>query len=149
MRGLTGTVKYAVVLCVLFVFSVCLGRDPYDDMFPEEREKRFEERRDPMILAIALRFDLEGKEVDKLRRRGYGYSEIIKVLLIAEYAKVDFKEIAKLRDKPEPFRKIIKKYNLDIDDIERKTGEIRGQIEEFPVAISTDTVKGTTTQTTK
>ena len=146
--------RKAFFLSVIMVLStsVCQGtifdeNDRYDRIMREERKPpKAEEKKDPLIFMLSQKFDMNEKDLNKLRNKGYGYTEIIKVIIISRDANVKLEDVVHKRDKKVLFKKIIEEYRLDGEKIEDEANLARREIDEYTIKIVTDTIKGTTSQ---
>ncbi len=84
---------------------------------------------DPFLIELAGKFTREEKELHKLHNRGYGYVELIKIVLISEKADKLLEEVVKKRDKGNKMRKIAEDYKLDYREIYLEALQIRKEID--------------------
>jgi len=91
-------------------------------------EKSVEEGKNPFLTELAERFSVKEKELDKLYNRGYGYSELIKIILIAKKIDKSLEEIVKEREKGKKISKIAEEYKLNYQKIHLESLKIKGEI---------------------
>ena len=81
----------------------------------------------PLILASSnTAFD--GGKLQVLYRNGYGYFELIKLLLISKLSGEKMIELIKLREKGSKVRNLAEKYKLDYKSILKESTQIHSQI---------------------
>lgn len=135
---------------ILFLFVFALHFTPYTlhclysqqigvgvEFSPSPPVKKKEEKKikkkveNFFIFELAERFSLEEKKLNKLYNRGYGYLELIKIILIAKKADKPLEEIVKKRDKGKKMRKIAEEYQLDYQKIHLEALKIKDEIRSF------------------
>ncbi|MBU2567691.1 MAG: hypothetical protein KJ967_02810 [Elusimicrobia bacterium] len=93
------------------------------------REEKKEPPKNPMVEKISERFGQKSEELQRLWRRGYGYVELIKILLIVKEVNKDLNEIVKQRDKRVRLSKIAESYGVDYHMIYTLSYAIRSELE--------------------
>lgn len=119
-------------------FGAGVGFDPWDGAPYRKKEKDY--RPDRFLMATAEYFNLaDTGELVKLRNRGYGRNEMIKMLAVSRDSKQDLKDIVKLRDKFTTLAKISEKYGVDYEKMLSEAAAARKEID-FRVINSTYTI---------
>jgi len=93
-----------------------------------KEEKTVEKSRDLFISELAEKFAYEEKDLQRLYRRGYGYTELIKLILISQKSAKPLTEVVKKRDKGKKLRIIAKDYEIDYSTIMEEAKQIREEI---------------------
>jgi hypothetical protein len=127
-------------------FGAGLGFEPWDGSPYRKKEK--DNKPDRFLLATAEYFQLaDSGELVKLRNRGYGRNELIKLLLLSRDSKQELKDIVKLRDKFTTLAKISEKYQVDYDKMLDNAAAARKEIDyrvinsTYTIPVSTGTEK--------
>ncbi|HCJ67510.1 MAG TPA: hypothetical protein DHV62_09410, partial [Elusimicrobia bacterium] len=103
---------------------------PPEEIGVKKKGKRITNRAEnPFLIELAERFTIEDKELNNLHNRGYGYVELIKIILISERADKPLEEVVKKRDKGKKMRKIAEDYKLDYREIYLEALKIRKEID--------------------
>lgn len=115
----------------------------------KKEEKIIKKGKNPLIVELAERFSVEEKELNKLHKRGYGYLELVKLLLISKKANKPLEEIVKKRDKGKKISKLAEEYELKYREIHLEAQKIREEIEDSsktipPKEINSSLEKSTT-----
>lgn len=108
--------------------QVGIGVSFTPDFSPSKEEKEIKKTKNPFLVELAERFSLEEKDLDRLYSRGYGYTEIIKLILITKKTNEPLEEIVKKRDKGKKMRKIAEDYELDYWVIDKEALKIKEEI---------------------
>lgn len=96
----------------------------------KKKGKRITNRAEnPFLIELAGKFAIEEKELHKLHNRGYGYAELIKIILISKKAEKPLEEVTKKRDKGKKIRKIAEDYKLDYREIHLEALKIKKEID--------------------
>ena len=109
------------------------------DFTPRPAERTREKRKEPevkneFIERISIRFNQNYDRLFSLYRRGYGYTELIRLLLIADKSEKPFDDIVKLRDKKERLSKIATSHGLAYKEIYFESRKIRTELESSTTA---------------
>ncbi|OGS21777.1 MAG: hypothetical protein A2252_06520 [Elusimicrobia bacterium RIFOXYA2_FULL_39_19] len=102
--------------------------DPSGFGSKSDKDEKKVEKPDALADRIAVRFAKESKEIQEQKKKGYGYNELIKLLLIAQKADVKFETIIELRNKKTKIADIAKKYNLNYKEIYMESGKIKSEL---------------------
>ena len=120
-----------LVRCTLAHVGFGVGVDitpgPFDDRIQPEEKK--EPPKNPMVEKISERFGQKSEQLQLLWRRGYGYVELIKILLIAKEVDRELNEIVKQRDRRVRISKIAESYGIDYRKIYMLSYTIRSELE--------------------
>ena len=81
----------------------------------------------PLVL-ISSNTVIDGEKLQVLFRNGYGYFELIKLLLISKLSGEKMIELIKLREKGSKVRNLAEKYKLDYKSILKESTQIHSQI---------------------
>lgn len=95
-----------------------------------EKTKKEPEQKNELIERISVRFNQNYDQLHKLHLQGYGYNELIKLLLIADKSKKSIEEIVKSRDKKDKIAKIATSYGLNYKEIYFEAHIIRTELEQ-------------------
>jgi len=135
---LTSTILiYSFSFSQQFDFGVGIDFSQYSY---SETKKQKEEKKlppDPLIEQISKKFGQDTEKMNNLFRRGYGYIELIKILMIVKESGKDVEEIIKLREKNQKLSEIAKKFNLDYENIYNSAYQIKSEVEENEHAMNT------------
>ncbi|MBD3272425.1 MAG: hypothetical protein GF384_07815 [Elusimicrobia bacterium] len=85
--------------------------------------------KDSFAYYLSDSFGLEYAQVRNLQKKGFGRIELIKMLLIANRADIDFDEIVKKRSTLTPLETIAREYDLDYRLIRTDAAEYKHEIE--------------------
>ncbi|MDI6641770.1 MAG: hypothetical protein QME68_05610, partial [Elusimicrobiota bacterium] len=94
-----------------------------------EKAKKVPELKNDFIEKISIRFNQNYDKLYLLYRRGYGYTELIKLLLITEKSGKALDEIVKIREKKEKISKIATSLGLDYKEIYFESYKIKTELE--------------------
>ena len=95
----------------------------------EKASKQEKEQKNYFIERIALKFNQNYEKLHRLYQRGYGYIELLKLILISEKSKKELDEIIKYRDKKDKISKIASMYGLNYKEIYLEAYRIRSELE--------------------
>ncbi|MEW6557921.1 MAG: hypothetical protein AB1349_11335 [Elusimicrobiota bacterium] len=73
-------------------------------------------------------WQLSAQDLQLLKNKGLGYSEVIKVILIAKKIEKLPDEIVKRRQRGETFKKICERYKIDYNQIKFETKKIKSEV---------------------
>ncbi len=128
----------AILVVIIFSYSISFSQVDFGvgfDFSPypySEPQKKKEEKKPPdyLIEQISKKFEQDTEKINNLFRRGYGYLELIKILLIVKKSGKDIEQILKLREKDKKLSEIAKKFDLDYEDIYNSAYKIKSEIAE-------------------
>ncbi|MFN3966751.1 MAG: hypothetical protein ACK4JE_03530 [Endomicrobiia bacterium] len=121
-------------------FGIGIDFSPYP-YFEESKEQKEEKKLppDPLIEKISKKFEQDTEKLNNLFRRGYGYLELIKILLIVKESGKDIEEILKLRERKQKLADIAKKFNLEYEKIYNMAYIIKSEVEEDKSSVLSST----------
>ena len=117
-----------------FGVGIDFSQYPYSETRKQKEEKKLPP--DPIIEQISKKFEQDPEKINNLFKRGYGYVELIKILLIARQSGKDIDEIIKLREKNQKFSEVTKKFNLDYEKIHNDAYKIKSEVEENETSVN-------------
>ncbi len=85
---------------------------------------------DPFAVEAARRFDAPAEKVLKLRRRGFGKTELLSFLAIAKASKKTWDDLVQERDKGASLRRMAEEAGLDYNALFDRSTALKGEIEE-------------------
>lgn len=102
----------------------------------EYRENKKEEKEKLIIVEPFCRnlaqnvtwWQMTAEELQKIKNNGLGYSELVKVILIAKKIDKSPDEIVKRRQRGESFQKISERYKIDYTSIKEEAKKIRKEV---------------------
>ena len=78
---------------------------------------------------IAERFNADAETLIDYRKRGLGYEELIRILIIAEESGGKLRDIARMRFGKASFERICSKYGVNLKSVRKKTAETMKSLE--------------------
>ncbi|MBN1384222.1 MAG: hypothetical protein JW983_04985 [Elusimicrobia bacterium] len=73
-------------------------------------------------------WEMTAEEIQECKNNGFGYSEVIKVILISKKADRKLDDIIKRRRSGDSFKKIAERYKVDYEEIKKETKKIRKEV---------------------
>jgi hypothetical protein len=139
------------------IFYLILNFITYSPIFAQyyqyaptyEREKKKERKQDKLIEKIAILLNQNYEELYTHHENGYGYTELIKIILISKKSGQPLKKIIELRDNKMLLSKIAEKFNLDYKSIYKEAIKLKKELDkeiksENKIEVSSGTVLSNT-----
>lgn len=76
-------------------------------------------------------WQMTAEEIQECKNNGFGYNELIKVILISKKAERKLEDVIKRRRRGESFEEISKRYKVDYAEIKKETKQIRSEVKTY------------------
>lgn len=76
-------------------------------------------------------WQMTAEEIQECKNNGFGYNELIKVILISKKADRKLEDVIKRRRRGESFEEISKRYKVDYAEIKKETKKIRAEVKTY------------------
>ncbi|MFH1282313.1 MAG: hypothetical protein ABII27_01455 [bacterium] len=96
-----------------------------------EKNKNENRKIDPFIVEVSKKFNMDKLELMDLADIGYGRSEIITLILIADKSGTEFKKIIKLRNERTSLKKLAERYSIPYSVVRGEAKNMKLEIEEL------------------
>lgn len=129
--------SFAVTLCAEMPIS-SKNINIFDDTLKDYQKTKKQQKNKKKIIYIepfcrnlarkVTYWEMTAQDLQILKNKGLGYSELVKVILMSKETTRTPAEIVKRRQRGESFKKICKRYEIDYVKIRKKTKEIMSEV---------------------
>ncbi|MDD5687628.1 MAG: hypothetical protein PHE88_07345 [Elusimicrobia bacterium] len=108
--------------------------DEFNDEY--HNEKKEEVKKKPIVIEPFCRnlsqsvtyWQMTPEDIQVLKNKGFGYSELIKIILISKKTEKPLTDVVTRRNRGEDFKKICERYAIDYNEIKKETKRIKLEV---------------------